>query len=395
MKTATRFLLLFFFFQNSILLADHLAGGHINYTCLGDNQFEIELIIYRDCNSDGAPFEPEISLAVYTGNSDTQVYNFQSFNFVQVSNIYLLSPQQCDINPSGICLEYARYNYTSLTLPPPPSSTDSYFFVYQRCCRDHESTNLMNSEQQGITVFTEITPESLASCNSSPSFNIANPVQVCLGEPFTIEDLFAEDIDADSIAYELCKPFVGGGPVGTPDFPGDPQSCDGVIPTPACPPPYSFVEYNSGYDEFTPLGISSTLNINHLNGIVSGLGQEVGLFTVGVCAKEYRDGQLLSSSVRDFVIEVVGLASTSDIEQPNWAIFPQPTSDHIFIKTDNGFPTKATLRLFDSQGALVSEHSLDNSTTQRIQANHLRAGLHFYQIQKEGLTLQSGKLLKL
>ncbi len=391
-KTFTQGLLFtFLFFQSSILFADHLSGGHVSYTCLGGDEFEIEFTIYRDCDSEGAPFDPQLSVATYTGNPNTQNYTLLNATYLQLGTTTLLNPQQCIINPSDACLEFAKYSFvTSL-----PSSTDSYFFVHQRCCRNHEITNLINPGEMGSTLFIELSPEAHTSCNSSPVFNIANPVQFCLGEAFTIEDIYAIDSDSDSIVYELSKPFVGAGPVGTPQFPGDPEACDAVMPNPACPPPYSFVEYESGYNELEALGSSSTLSINNLNGTISGIGQQIGDFIVGVCAKEYRNGVLLSTSTRDFIIDIRGLVATSELDQTSWEIFPQPASDHIFIKTNDTFSGDATLHLFDSRGVLMSEHSLNSSMMQRIETNHLNAGLHFYQVQKDGLVLQSGKLLKL
>ena len=35
----------------------HLVGGEITYTCVGNNVYQIELIVYRDCNSTGAQLD--------------------------------------------------------------------------------------------------------------------------------------------------------------------------------------------------------------------------------------------------------------------------------------------------------------------------------------------------
>jgi len=35
---------------STLAKADHFAGGDITYTCLGNNQYEITLVIYRDCS---------------------------------------------------------------------------------------------------------------------------------------------------------------------------------------------------------------------------------------------------------------------------------------------------------------------------------------------------------
>ena len=55
-KIITRFI----YFNSSILNATHLIGGEITYTCLGGNQYEIKVVIYRDCgptNSNNTGFD--------------------------------------------------------------------------------------------------------------------------------------------------------------------------------------------------------------------------------------------------------------------------------------------------------------------------------------------------
>ena len=44
------FLLLFAFsFISFKTYATHIVGGEMSYTCLGDNLYQVKLILYRDC----------------------------------------------------------------------------------------------------------------------------------------------------------------------------------------------------------------------------------------------------------------------------------------------------------------------------------------------------------
>ena len=47
------------------LHAAHLVGGEITYTCIGSNQYEVRLRIYRDCFSGGAGFDNSVNFSVF------------------------------------------------------------------------------------------------------------------------------------------------------------------------------------------------------------------------------------------------------------------------------------------------------------------------------------------
>lgn len=54
------------------LSATHIVGGEMNYTCLGDNQYEISLTIFRDCyNGDPrAWFDNPASIGVFDSENE-------------------------------------------------------------------------------------------------------------------------------------------------------------------------------------------------------------------------------------------------------------------------------------------------------------------------------------
>ncbi|MEL6660601.1 MAG: hypothetical protein AAFR36_29315, partial [Bacteroidota bacterium] len=53
------------------LYATHIVGGEMGYTCLGDNQYEIRLTIYRDCffGNPNAYFDDPASIGVFDVNN--------------------------------------------------------------------------------------------------------------------------------------------------------------------------------------------------------------------------------------------------------------------------------------------------------------------------------------
>ncbi|RME07188.1 MAG: PKD domain-containing protein, partial [Bacteroidetes bacterium] len=78
-----------------------------------------------------------------------------------------------------------------------------------------------------------------------------------------------------------------------------------ITPNPACPPPYEEVEFvNPPFSPLNPMGGSPTVSIDPVTGMLTGIPNLQGQFTVGVCIKEFRNGQLLSIVRRDFQFTV-------------------------------------------------------------------------------------------
>ena len=109
--------------------ASHIVGGEIYYNYLGFNNYEIHVVIYRDCFSDGADFDPNLSLGIFNENN-----NLIQEVTIPVPNSFLLpveSADPCVTAPANICTERAIYIKT-LNLPP---IVGGYTLAYQRCCR--------------------------------------------------------------------------------------------------------------------------------------------------------------------------------------------------------------------------------------------------------------------
>ena len=64
-----RLLLIVFLFINLNVFGSHIVGGEMYYDCLGGNQYRITLKLYRDCLSDGAPFDDPLPITIFDGNN--------------------------------------------------------------------------------------------------------------------------------------------------------------------------------------------------------------------------------------------------------------------------------------------------------------------------------------
>lgn len=259
------------------------------------------MYIYRDCQGGGALFDSapgapyQASVTVYLQGQSNPVFNF-SLGPPLIEPVDPNPGNPCLIVPSNVCVQRAVYNFPVVDLPV---SNQSYFIVYQRCCRNNTITNIVNPGGSGASYYMELTPAAQAACNNSPTYNGFPPVVLCAGETFEF-DHSASDVEGDQLVYEFCAPFLGGGL--NFDFP---FAFDGVAPSPDAPPPYNPVTFVAPfYSALDPLGTNADININVNTGLITGIPQNQGQFVVGVCVKEYRNGQLLSTVFRDFQFNV-------------------------------------------------------------------------------------------
>jgi len=283
------YLILIFVFALIQGHAAHLVGGEISYTCLGNNQYQIKLKIYRDCNSTGAPFDVNALIGVWdkltgayvTGASPTP------------GNIILLPntvSNPCLQSPPNICTEMATYTAIVTLLP----NTNGYVITYQRCCRNGTINNVPNPGAWGNTYTIEVPPAALAVCNSSPEIIPNPPIVLCANDTLILNS-FAAEPDGDSLYYEFCNPLHG-------------ASQNAPMPSPL-PPPYVAVPFLPPYSATYPMPASPVLQINPSTGVITGRPTMLGQFVFAICVSEYRNGQLLSKVMRDYQFNVTNCQS--------------------------------------------------------------------------------------
>ncbi len=106
------------------------------------------------------------------------------------------------------------------------------------------------SNDNGATYSCEIPGTSSlpdAVQNSSPVFNSNDAVAICMGSGFEF-DFSATDLEGDSLSYQFCNAYTGGGPSRG-------QNClNCPVPNPGAPPPYSSISYSGNYSAAYPLG---------------------------------------------------------------------------------------------------------------------------------------------
>jgi gliding motility-associated-like protein len=279
----------------------HIIGGEMTYVCLGEdpnnpgsNLYAITMKVYRDCLGGGADFDSspggtQGTVTVYRGASTNPFIQTIILSAPVVTGINPdVDNNPCLIIPENICVQEGVYSFE---VSLPIDTMMSYHLVYQRCCRNQTITNIVNPGDAGSTYTVEITPKSQTECNSSPVFNNFPPVVICVNEPMSI-DHSAFDADGDQLVYEFCSPLLGGSP-------------GNVAPNPDGAPPFNEVQFVlPNYSALNPLGVNTNVSIDVNTGQITGSPVLQGQYVVGVCVKEYRDGELLSVVQRDFQFNV-------------------------------------------------------------------------------------------
>ena len=269
----------------SFLKATHIVGGEMTYTCLGNNQYEINLTIFRDCfyGNPNAWFDDPASIGVF--NASNQLLFEVQIDLIGNDTLEPILSGECFVVPPDVCVHTTTYT-TIVELPP---IIGGYQLAYQRCCRNQTIVNIIDPLDSGATYGVTISEQALLECNSSPKFQAWPPLYICVNEPIVF-DQSAIDVDGDSIVYRLCTPLLG----ATPDIPQ---------PQPPNNPPYDPINWVS-----PPYGVDNMLNglpggepleINMETGLLTGLPN-----TIGHCVEEYRDGELIATTRRDFQYNV-------------------------------------------------------------------------------------------
>jgi gliding motility-associated-like protein len=270
--------------------ATHVAGGNLFYECLGNQQYRVTLEFRRDCFNGNplAQFDSQASIGIFDTNGVPIIKSDGGqvlIDFDDSDTLNTILTSECSIMGEDVCVEMTTYSAV-ITLPFNPTG---YILSYQRCCRNIALNNIIDPLNQGSTYWTTISERAQLECNSAPEFNVWPDIFICANEPL-IFDHSATDLDGDSLVYRLCVPSTGASQA-------NPQ------PQPPGPPPYDVITWQP------PFGLNDMmsgvpLTIDSQTGLLTATPNLVGQFLIGICVEEYRDGELLGFTRRDFEYNV-------------------------------------------------------------------------------------------
>ena len=271
-KTLTLIILVILCFLSNKTIASHVAGGDIEYQCIGPRTWKIRLTIYRECT--GAALcsnigctqtmtaKPNTSLNP-TGCSATPNQVMMQVGLIRVEDLGLAGINYCGTLAKNGCTnlgmvtpgpntpsieKYIFEGTLNLNLPSLNTTNCTYWDVYwELCCRNSGIWNLAGSSGQSFRIGATINifDRSQNPCkNNSPALRNEPVVKVCSGQEFNY-NMDAVDIDGDSISYEISPSIQQGGNPVTYQLPGS-----AIYPFPLnsnLPPHSNFPQPNGPY----------------------------------------------------------------------------------------------------------------------------------------------------
>ncbi len=290
------------FFSYTTLFAGHINGGEIFYEYLGPgaatntSNYKLSARLFRDatkpCGTGGniACLPASVFISVFEN-----AFPFRKILDIKVnrseSKILTLTTYPACIS-SKPEISYEAYTYSGNVILN--NNDVGYIILYQTCCRaqndnlgpDLETLSLIPGSTYTATIpGSKILP---GDFNSSAVFNTKDTVISCK-ESFFSFSLGATDMDGDSLSYEFVAAFDGG------EF----TSAIDQAPTDFN---YSPVGYLFPYSAIEPMG--STVTIDPVTGIISGIAPITGDYVVCVVCYEWRNGKIIAEHRKDFTFKV-------------------------------------------------------------------------------------------
>ncbi len=252
--------------------ASHVAGGDIEYTCVGQDSFLITARFYRDCFGISAPTSISLNATSSCGQSViTNVYPSSS-SPTQIS-------QLCDAEiGNSVCSggsEPGMEEYIFETIMVLSPSCNTWTISYAVNSRN-PSVNVPSSGTFDFYVETTLN-SATAPCNNSPTFTAQPSPYVCAGQQVDYSYGVTE-LDGDSLHFYI---DAGSSAQNTP------------------------LSYGSGFSATAPIpGITIDSKTGHLSFLAP---VTIGNYIVVVCVEEYDSatGQLKGSVCRDmqFIVQ--------------------------------------------------------------------------------------------
>jgi Secretion system C-terminal sorting domain len=271
-----KLLLLAFFLLPFNTFATHIIGGTLEYSYLGNNQYQIHLMVYRDCLNGFPPFDDPAAIGIFNGSGTL----LTTMNLSVNDSLTIFIQGICI--PGNVCIRKANY-YSTVTLTP---SGGPYTLAYQRCCRSGSIMNLINPLDVGMTFYNQI--PTLA--NSSPIFENEFAAFTYVGDNFSF-DASATDPDGDVLVYSFDDAHDGASQV-------DP------MPISPSAPPYISIPWLAPFSIGDMIGGPVPLSIDPNTGIITAVPGTIGIFVLSQKVDEYRNGILINTSRREFVLAV-------------------------------------------------------------------------------------------
>ena len=249
-------------------------GAEITYTHVSGNDYEVTLIVYRDCNG--------VNLSTTSQNVDfesaTCNQNFsQNLPYVQTNEVSQVCGTAVTTCNGGTIAGTEQFVYRGIVTLTPCSD---WIIHWDSGNRNPAITNLVNPNTSNIYVQNTLN-NILGTNNNSPQyFNLPTPY-LCANN-LAIYSHAASDPDGDSLYYSLSNPLTTPGPPGTP------------------------IAFAGGYSLAQPMITTAGMNLNQQTGEMCFTPSQAQISVVSVLIEEFRNNALIGTQIREMQVVVTG-----------------------------------------------------------------------------------------
>ncbi len=199
--------LLFFLFVNIFIFhqissASHIIGGDLEYNIIEilDDSFTVEVkaAILINCEETAIDFLlSSMFTYIYRFDSDYEFHDtlrITKVDFDTLNNIVY----PCLNLPINTCSFLARFTGNiKLPIPEYSESYKHYLIAFHSCCRTDNIANLLDSPDNGFTLFAKIYDSAIENLNSSSNIQLTNAPIICTFS----ENIYVETYDCNAKLY--------------------------------------------------------------------------------------------------------------------------------------------------------------------------------------------------
>ncbi len=283
MKKAVEIIGVLLILFSTPIYATHIVGGNFNVQHISDSTYQIELVLFRDCDPANAPMPTNVNFGVYNTQSNTLV---SSHSIGIISTNVLQLGDNC-FQPNDLCVEEGRFLGT-IIIPPNFTMPTGFYLGWQVCCRNNIITNITSPGATGMIYSVDMPPQNIQ--NSSPNFgNFPTKGYLCIGQDVQL-DFSATDADGDNLVYSLVNPQA---------------SFNNNNGQPTFPRPFPAATWENGFSLANILGSVVPMTIDSNTGIITANADLSGVYVFAIKVEEFRGGVKIGEAIREVQLEAI------------------------------------------------------------------------------------------
>ncbi|GAB3638051.1 hypothetical protein GCM10027422_36410 [Hymenobacter arcticus] len=308
--------------------ATHIVGGEMDLQYVSGNTYQLTLNLYFDAKN-GSPGALDASLTAAIFDKATNRF-ITSVPLPLVNNTFVsYTSPACAIG--DLSTKALVYRNTVELLPGVYNSVQGYYASVERCCRNRTIGNIVAPDEAAQAFYLEfpaVLRQGRPFRDSTPRVFPPLADYACLGEDF-FYDFAGKDADNDSLVYDMVTPFNGH------------TNALNSNPSNSAPPifygaPYAEITWTTGRSTASQIPGAPALSIGRRTGRLAVRPTAKGLFVFGVRCQEFRNGEKIGETRRDFQLLVTDCAKNT---APSLTLLPNPTRNTLYR------PGRDTLRI--------------------------------------------------